>query len=82
MDSHHGSCLGSVAPSLATNEGRTCTLSPPDLIPFHQNRQGRRAELFITTKIWNDEHAPEDARCVDHLTVRCPCHCVTLAMPT
>ncbi|KFM24054.1 Alcohol dehydrogenase [NADP(+)] [Auxenochlorella protothecoides] len=24
--------------------------------------EGRRAELFITTKIWNDEHAPEDAR--------------------
>ncbi|KAL6772275.1 hypothetical protein ACKKBG_A29600 [Auxenochlorella protothecoides x Auxenochlorella symbiontica] len=25
-------------------------------------KEGRRGELFITTKIWNDEHAPEDAR--------------------
>lgn len=24
--------------------------------------QGRRAELFITTKIWNDEHSPAEAR--------------------
>lgn len=26
--------------------------------------QGRREELFVVTKIWNDEHRPAVARCV------------------
>lgn len=30
--------------------------------PLHRALQGRRGELFITSKVWNDAHRPADLR--------------------
>lgn len=58
--------------------------------PLSSLAQGKRGELFITSKVWNDQHRPEEVRCARRrrgpllllrVAVRLSCLCCPPRLP-